>query len=128
MKTLLLLAISLACALSAQAQTENIYLEALGSGWQSWSWPNNAEPNYFFTNASPTYAGTASIKLVQTAYGGLSLHHSSIATGAYQFLEFYIHGGNSGGQLLGVFLQDDTTGASATHLNLESYLVGGGGV
>src|SRR5436309_1033312 len=119
---------SLLTAASAFAQTENVYVDGLGSGWQSWSWPVNAEPNYFFTNASPVYAGTASIKLVQSAWAGLSLHHTSIATNAYQFLEFYIHGGTSGGQLLDVHLEDDATGASAAHLNLESYLVGGGGV
>src|SRR5438093_3643572 len=113
---------------STFAQTENVYVDALGSGWQSWSWPASAEPNYFFTNASPVYAGTASIKVVQTAYAGLSLHHNSIATNAYQFLEFYIHGGTSGGQLLDVHLEDDVTHTNAAHLNLESYLVGGGGV
>src|ERR1700722_1111283 len=110
--------------LTATAQTENVYLDALGSNWQNWSWSGA----YYFTNASPVYAGTASIKISQQAWGGLSLQHASIASNAYGYVEFYIHGGTTGGQLLQVRLEDDNTGISSTGLNLENYLVGGGGV
>lgn len=100
---------------SAVAQTENVYLDSLGVGWQNWSWGGA----YYFTNNSPVYAGTASIKAVQGAWGGLSLHHASIASNAYPYLEFYIHGGASGGQLLSVRLEDDNTGTSSTALPLD---------
>ncbi|HVM60364.1 MAG TPA: glycoside hydrolase family 44 protein [Verrucomicrobiae bacterium] len=108
----------------ATAQTENIYIDALASDWQSWSWGGA----YYFTNTSPVYSGTASIKISQQPWGALSLYHSSIASNAYRYFQFYIDGGNTGGQLLQVFLIDDNTGTSSTSLNLENYLVGGGGV
>jgi hypothetical protein len=108
----------------AVAQTENVYTDALASDWQSWSWGGT----YYFTNASPVYSGTASIKITQQAWGGLSLHHSSIASNAYQYFQFYIDGGTTGGQLLQVYLSDDNTGISSTTLDLENYLMGGGGV
>ena len=109
---------------TAIAQTEDVYLDALGSGWQNWSWSGT----YYFTNASPVYSGTASIKISQQAWGGLSLQHASIASNAYKFVEFDIHGGTAGGQLLQVRLEDDNTGTGSTALNLENYLVGGGAV
>ena len=109
---------------TALSQTENVYLDALGSNWENWSWSGS----YYFTNASPVYAGTNSIKITQQAWGGLSLHHPSIASNAYVYLEFYIDGGAAGGQLLQARLEDDNTGTSSTSVNLENYLVGGGGV
>jgi GPI mannosyltransferase 3 len=108
----------------AIAQTEDVYLDVLGSDWQNWSWGGT----YYFTNAAPVYAGTASIKITQQPWSGLSLQHSSIASNAYAYVEFYIHGGTTGGQLLQVRLEDDNTGISSTGLNLENYLVGGGTV
>src|SRR5258706_351194 len=91
-------AIIILFVVSAQAQTENVYVDALGSGWDNWSWSGT----YYFTNNSPVYTGSASIKLTQTANGGLSLHHASIASNAYSWLSFYTHGGTRGGQLLSV--------------------------
>ncbi len=120
----LLLIALLVGGLTATAQTENVYLDALGSDWQNWSWSGT----YYFTNASPVYSGSASIKISQQAWGGLSLEHASITSNAYGYVEFYIHGGTTGGQLLVVRLEDDNTGIGSTGLNLENYLVGGGGV
>ena len=108
----------------AIAQTENVYLDALGSSWENWSWNGT----YYFTNASPVYAGTNSVKVTQQAWGGLSMHHPSIASNAYKYVEFYIHGGTTGGQQLQVRLEDDNTSTSSTSLNLENFLVGGGSV
>jgi len=116
----------LAQATVAFAQTENVYLDSLGSGWQDWSWSTSN----VFNNASPTYNGSAaSIKVIPlSGWSGFSLHHNAIASNAYNHLEFYIHGGTTGGQLLSVAL-DDTNNAGVTdNLNLEDYLVDGGGV
>jgi len=122
MRTLLVSILFIAAA--AFAQTENVYVDALGAGWDNWSWSGT----YVFTNNSPVYAGAASIKLTQAAYGGLSLHHASIASNAYSWLSFYIHGGTSGGQLLSVHLEDDNTSTTSVHVNLENYLAGGSAV
>jgi phosphatidylinositol glycan class B len=114
----------LVCGAAAFAQTENVYLDALGTGWDNWSWSGT----YYFTNTSPVYAGTASIKITQQAWGALSLHHASIASNAYAYVEFYIHGGTAGGQLLQMHLEDDNTGHGSSSVNLENYIFGGGGV
>ncbi len=105
----------------ASAQREDVYVDALGAGWQSWSWGGS----YTFTNAAPVQAGAASIRSVQQAWGALSLHHASIPAGAYAYLEFFIHGGAAGGQLLRVQLEDDTTGGASAPVDVEDYLVGG---
>src|ERR1017187_2296522 len=109
----------------ASAQS-NVYIDALGSGWQDWSWSTSN----VFNNPSPTYNGSAvSIKVISlTAWNGFSLYYGSIASNAYQNLSFYINGGTAGGQLLKVVLEDTTSGQASAALNLESYLVGGGSV
>jgi phosphatidylinositol glycan class B len=118
------LAALLAGSSTARAQTENVYLDALGSGWENWSWSGT----YYFTNTSPVYAGSSSIKITQQAWAALALHHPSIASNAYKYVEFYIHGGTVGGQQLQVWLQDDNTGTNSAAINLNNYLVAGGGV
>jgi phosphatidylinositol glycan class B len=104
----------------------NVYIDALGSGWQDWSWSTSN----VFNNPSPTYNGSAaSIKVISlSAWNGFSLYYGSIASNAYQNLAFYINGGTTGGQLLKVVLEDTTSGQASAALNLESYLVGGGSV
>src|SRR5438552_19156310 len=116
MKTALVI-LALLVAISVQAQSNIVYADALAAGWADWSWGTTV----YFTNASPVYAGTASLKVVQSAWGELSLHHASITSNAYRFLEFQIHGGTAGGQQLQMRLEDENTGTSTAALNLENY-------
>lgn len=111
-------------ALPVQAQTDSVYSDALGAGWDNWSWSGT----YTFSNGSPIHVGTASIRCDQDGWGGLSLRHAAIASNAYQYLEFYIHGGTTGGQLLDVFLENDSSQPCSGTVNVEDYIVGGGGV
>src|SRR5947209_736811 len=93
-----MLALALACASSAWAQTDQtIYADSLVNGWQNWSWATvNA------ANVSPVHGGSRSMSVSAAAWQALSLHHAAFATDGYAELVFWIHGGSSGGQLLQV--------------------------
>ena len=98
-----------------------IYSDALGSGWQSWSW--NSTLN--FSTTAPVHGGADSLSVSYTAgYAGLYLSFpAAINTAGYGSLTFWINGGTSGGQNLQV------KAAVAQTLNngvaLNSYIAGG---
>ena len=71
-----------------------VYTNALASGWDNWSWDTTVN----LSNASPVYSGTASIAVSYvSAWGGLYLHTNPVNIGAYEMLQFWLHGGNAGG-------------------------------
>lgn len=81
----------------AQAQTNQaIYTDSLQNGWENWSW---AQTN--FNNATPSRSGT-SISVTVGAWQALYFHHAAFPTSGYVSLQFWIHGGASGGQRLQV--------------------------
>jgi hypothetical protein len=78
-----------------------VYGDTLASGWQDWSWNTTVS----LSNATPVYSGTASIAATYTsAWGGLYLHANSTDVSAYDTLQFWLHGGNAGGQRISVSL------------------------
>ena len=80
--------------------TVTIYDEALGSGWDDWSWDTTVN----LANTSPAHTGTHSIAVTYTAaWGGLYLHADpAIDLSGYDTLRFWIHGGSAGNQHLRV--------------------------
>jgi hypothetical protein len=92
----------------AYAQS-TIYTDALGAGWQSWSW--NSTIN--FANPTPVYTGSQSIAVSSTAWGALSLYHPAVTAANYATLEFYIHGGAAGGQDINLLIENDDAGQSS---------------
>ncbi len=99
---------------SAIGQTADIYTDSLEDGWQNWSWLGT----YTFNNPTPIHSGTASIRCDQQGWGGISFRHDPIASNAYQYLEFYIHGGTTGGQSLDVLLENDTSAPCSGTVNI----------
>ncbi len=83
-----------------------VYGDSLAAGWQDWSW--NASRN--LSNSTPLQSGSKSISVTLTqAWGALYLHsNSALSTSGYSTLEFYIHGGASGGQSLKVIANGNT--------------------
>ena len=85
-----------------------VYQEALQSPWVNNSW--NATPT--FNSIEQHYAGSNSIKVVQGAWGGLSLHSGNwgsstgVNTSGYQSVECAIFGGPSGMTLAVMFEND----------------------
>jgi len=83
---------------NAFAQSDQVvYTDALGNGWQNWSW---ATVN--LGNTTPVQAGSDSIAVNAGAYQALYLHQTAFDSSLYTNLEFWINGGSSGGQLLQV--------------------------
>ena len=75
----------------------DIYTDARGAGWESWSW--DATVNFAATNR--VYSGThsASANLTQP-WGALYLHHNGVDTTPYTYLEFYVYKGAAAQQLI----------------------------
>jgi hypothetical protein len=84
----------------------NIYDDALGSGWQDWSWATTVNLN----NASPVHGGSKSIAVTYTAaWAGLYLHiEPAVDLSGYDALRFWIHGGSAGHQHLRVVANNDS--------------------
>jgi len=88
-----------------------VYDDALGAGWNDWSWSLTDN----LANTSPAYAGTHSLSVQYTAgWDGLQLSRNGdfIDGSLYDTLRFWIHGGSSGGQQINLFVQGG--GASAS--------------
>ena len=108
------LAALLACAASAigplragpaaPTATNTVYADALGSGWQDWSWDPITRN---LSASSLVHGGSASIAITYTGgWSGFQLGRSSGLTASdYDTLRFWIHGGSSGGQQVTVYLQ-----------------------
>jgi hypothetical protein len=93
-------------AFSVKAQTDQlIYTDSLQNSWENYSW---AAVN--FSNPQPVHSGAASVSINSGAYQAIYLHHSAFSTNNYLSLNFWIHGGATGGQRLQV---QATSGGSA---------------
>ena len=80
------------------------YSDALGLGWQDWSWDCNRN----FESATSVYRGKYAINVSFEPWGGLSFANpEGVNTDRYDSLEFYINGGERGGQQLRLSLTDD---------------------
>ncbi len=104
----------LAPGAAAQAQTgQAVYTDALGDGWQNWSW---ATVN--LSNSAPVQSGTDSISVSAGPWQALYLHHDAFDSSLYGSLVFWINGGSSGGQLLQV--QAELSGNPQTVVTLPA--------
>jgi len=95
----------LAPTLRVLALTQVIYADALGTGWDSWSW---AQVN--LASTTRVHTGTHSIAVTFDVWEGLYLHKAGVETLGYTHLRFFIHGGNTGGQHMDVFLNLEVGG------------------
>jgi alpha-N-arabinofuranosidase len=76
-----------------------IYTDNLVNGFQDWGW---ATHNY--ANTSPVHSGNNSVSVtIATQYEGLQIYHPDFDSTPYDNLNFWIHGGTSGGQKLQVY-------------------------
>lgn len=99
--------------LSASAQDQSIYTDALQNSWENWSW---ASVN--LAASSPVHAGTKSASVTITAaWQAIYLHHAAFDSSDYASVTFWIHGGSTAGQK--VQLQALLTGAAQTAVALH---------
>jgi hypothetical protein len=68
-------------------QTRVVYTDALGTGWDSWSWAGT----YDFASTEQVASGTFAIKADTQAYGAVALHHVNFNSSPYYWLEFYLY-------------------------------------
>lgn len=108
--------LALAIQPASAAEDVDVFADSLASGWQNWSWDTTSN----FASASPTHAGGAAIAVTHTnAWAGLYLRGGeALLQTDYETIQFYIHGGASGGQQLSFFAFDDAGGASPQSISL----------
>ncbi len=98
----------------ARAQSDQtIYSDALGAGWQDWSWcvRDLNSTDYVHTgnkSAKITYAG---------AWQGFYLRHTGQDTSGYSDLVFWIHGGTTSGRSITVAAQLNDVAQPGVNLN-----------
>ncbi len=63
-----------------------IYDDALGAGWENWSWATALD----LASTENILAGKNAIKVTLTGWTAVSFHHLPVDTTSYEFLEFYI--------------------------------------
>ncbi len=111
---------ALNCAPTARAQdTQQVYTDTLGAGWQSWSWCVTD-----FASHDYAHSGTSSIKATITAaYQGLYLHCDNLAGSQYSTITFWIHGGNTNGRSLQIsgIINNNYVG----NISLNPFIAGG---
>jgi alpha-L-arabinofuranosidase len=74
-----------------------IYQDSLVNGWNNWSWAA-VNPGA----GSTVHTGASAIAVDADAFEALYLQHAPIATGAYESLRLWVHGGATGGQTINV--------------------------
>ena len=94
-----------------------VYGDALGSGWQDWSWGGI---NRSFSQTNPVHGGSSSIAVTYTAgWSGLQLGNIGLVdVSAYDMLRFWVHGGSAGGQSIEVKTGNNGNGSAVT-LNIQ---------
>ncbi|MGO8699827.1 MAG: glycoside hydrolase family 44 protein [Limisphaerales bacterium] len=114
-----LLALALGVASGTAAQTPQvIYDGQLENGWENWSWATVS-----LSATSPVVHGEAhSISVEAGGYQALYLEQGAVDVSAYLALSFWINGGASGGQTVGVAAL--TNGSSVSVYPLSPLLAG----
>ena len=100
--SLSLAAMALMGATAAHAQTAPppaaapvvVYNDAMGDGWQSWSWAKVA--------LQVPAGNVQPIKVEGDPWSALAFHHDPIYTKGYSKITFYINGGVDGGQMVAI--------------------------
>jgi hypothetical protein len=99
----------------------SIYNDALGEGWENWSWGTTIN----FTGSGIVHGGSRAMSVqYDQAWAGVYLHHAGINPTTVGTLEFAIHGGTSGGQQLNLYAKN-SSGVDPPAVALNQYVEGG---
>ena len=100
-----------------------IYTDSLKNGWENWSWNTSVE----LDNQDGPAQGKRAILVEQKPGGGLGFgRQGAFPTAGYRAIEFYINGGDTGGQTLNVSVFDENDQIIATvKVNNTAYINGG---
>ncbi|MFP2927837.1 polysaccharide deacetylase family protein [Pyxidicoccus sp. 3LG] len=89
-----------------------IYADGMESGFDNWSWATHA-----LDETGVVHGGSASIRFEPDGWAGLMFHHAGIDLSLYQSVEFWVHGGTTGGQAVQLVLHDGTQTLGAISLD-----------
>ena len=68
-------------------RTMAVYTDALGAGWDSWSW----DGTYDFASTEQVASGAYAIKADAQSWGAVALHHENFDSSPYYWLELYVY-------------------------------------
>ncbi len=102
----------------ALASASPLYDDALGSGWQDWSWATHS-----LTATTPVYAGTRSISATFGPWTGLYFHHAGVPTTGYGFVELQVNPGATTNPALALYAS--VGGVAKPPVALNSTCAGG---
>jgi hypothetical protein len=103
------------------AITTLVYGDALGVGWENWSWGSSVS----LQDAVYKRTGSYSASVAYTrGWGGLYFGHNGFNTVGFNTLEFYVNGGANSGQMVSINLVD-AAGNFLPSVNLNQYVEGG---
>ena len=92
----------LAMLSNATSQTLPIYTDSLQPAWNNWSWDSVISFAYD-SSSQYVHSGTSSISInITNGYAALYLEHADFSSSPYGSLTFWVNGGPTGGQVLGV--------------------------
>jgi len=81
----------------AEAGDQGVYTNSLLNSWENWSW---ATVN--IANTSPVHSAPNSISVSSAGYQALYFHHDPQNGAYYSGIRFWVSGGSTGGQVVGV--------------------------
>jgi len=99
----------------------SLYQDVLSPGWQDWSWSASID----FNQSAIRYEGQRAIAVDLAPWGTLSLFHADFGTGPWESIAFRIHGGNTGGQSLKIFVHSEGGQGAEVALSDPRYIEGG---
>ncbi|RYZ39767.1 MAG: polysaccharide deacetylase [Myxococcaceae bacterium] len=88
-----------------------IYDDAMGSGFQDWSWATHS-----LDEAVTVHSGPTSLRFEPDYWEALMFHHTGLDLSLYQSIDLWVHGGTAGGQQLRLALYDNATPLGSIHL------------
>ena len=96
------------------------YDDALPNGWNNWS----SWMTHDLASTTEVHSGSNSISITPNAWGGVGLQQNSweqpLDTSAFRTLVFWVHGGDTGGQSIGLHLIFGTDWDSSAWVGLPS--------
>lgn len=91
----------------------NVYLDALGTGFEDWSWATHS-----LAQTSVVHDGTKAASFKPSSWAALYFHYATgINAASYSTLELWVHGGTTGGQKVNVVLMDGNTQLGSVSLS-----------
>jgi chitinase len=96
----------------ALASASTLFDDALGAGWEDWSWATHS------LNATrPVYAGSRSVSATFGPWKGLYFHHAGVPVAGFSAVELYVNPGATANPALAVYASVGNVAKATVPLN-----------